>query len=361
MKTKNLSVIKILALLLVMIMLTPLGVIKMTVQAAVNDYTPPSNNEIITYRSERHKICWLQEALKAVGYDPGPIDGLLGVKTENATRNYQRANGLTVDGIAGPQTITSLKSKLSQMQTPLKIISFTCSTMKGTTRDRYDFKVVTNIPAKAVYSTFDGAGWYSFTPSQNNTNWVELNGPGGVKTGANRAVKVTVYGYNGEIVSQTIYITVTENPSPQQPSSSDQRSKILNYAKSQLGQGNIYSAKFGAPGVAWCAYFISYCAQQAGIPESNFIQTGWCPSMMQFFKNKGVFHYRGGSYTPRAGDIIFFDWNSAGGADHVGIITEVSGSKITFIDGNSGSKYYVSYQTWATTSDSRVTGYASPY
>ena len=83
--------------------------------------------------------------------------------------------------------------------------------------------------------------------------------------------------------------------------------------------------------------------------------------MMQFFKNKGVFHYRGDGYTPRAGDIIFFDWDSARGADHVGIITAVNGSSITFIDGNSGSKYYVSYQTWATTYDSRVTGYASPY
>ncbi len=39
-----------------------------------------------------------QAALKAAGYDPGAIDGVIGVGTRTAIRNWQRANGLPADG-----------------------------------------------------------------------------------------------------------------------------------------------------------------------------------------------------------------------------------------------------------------------
>ena len=32
----------------------------------------------------------LQEALKALGYDPGPVDGIFGAKTESAVKNFSR-------------------------------------------------------------------------------------------------------------------------------------------------------------------------------------------------------------------------------------------------------------------------------
>jgi len=39
-----------------------------------------------------------QEALKAAGFDPGVIDGVIGVGTRQAIRDWQRANQLTADG-----------------------------------------------------------------------------------------------------------------------------------------------------------------------------------------------------------------------------------------------------------------------
>ena len=45
-----------------------------------------------------------QKRLVMRGYDPGPIDGLFGAKTEKAVKYYQYDRGLTVDGIIGPQT-----------------------------------------------------------------------------------------------------------------------------------------------------------------------------------------------------------------------------------------------------------------
>ncbi len=45
-----------------------------------------------------------QEWLKALGYDPGPIDGAFGRRTEAAIRTFQRDAGLKADGVWGPQT-----------------------------------------------------------------------------------------------------------------------------------------------------------------------------------------------------------------------------------------------------------------
>jgi N-acetyl-anhydromuramyl-L-alanine amidase AmpD len=45
-----------------------------------------------------------QEALQKLGYDPGPIDGVLGAKTKRAIREFQSDHGLIVDGIWGKKT-----------------------------------------------------------------------------------------------------------------------------------------------------------------------------------------------------------------------------------------------------------------
>jgi hypothetical protein len=50
----------------------------------------------------------LQKKLQAAGFDPGPIDGSFGPKTQAAVRAYQQAKGLHVDGIVGPETRASL-------------------------------------------------------------------------------------------------------------------------------------------------------------------------------------------------------------------------------------------------------------
>jgi peptidoglycan hydrolase-like protein with peptidoglycan-binding domain len=50
----------------------------------------------------------IQQALKDQGFDTGPIDGIWGRQSIAALRAFQSARGLTVDGIAGPQTIRAL-------------------------------------------------------------------------------------------------------------------------------------------------------------------------------------------------------------------------------------------------------------
>jgi outer membrane protein OmpA-like peptidoglycan-associated protein/peptidoglycan hydrolase-like protein with peptidoglycan-binding domain len=58
------------------------------------------------YQQEGWGLRSVQEILKDMGgpYDPGPVDGIDGPKTRAAVKQFQGDNGLTVDGIAGPNT-----------------------------------------------------------------------------------------------------------------------------------------------------------------------------------------------------------------------------------------------------------------
>ena len=49
-----------------------------------------------------------QQALKDKGFDPGPIDGIDGPKTDAAVREYQKKNDLVVDGRLNDQVLDSL-------------------------------------------------------------------------------------------------------------------------------------------------------------------------------------------------------------------------------------------------------------
>jgi Putative peptidoglycan binding domain len=56
----------------------------------------------------------LQRALASLGYESGKIDGQYGPGTQKALAAFQKAHGLTADGILGPKTLAALGNALGQ-------------------------------------------------------------------------------------------------------------------------------------------------------------------------------------------------------------------------------------------------------
>ena len=148
------------------------------------------------------------------------------------------------------------------------------------------------------------------------------------------------------------------------------RQKILNSARSYLGtrQGDSrhkaliaqYNAVKPLPvGYVvkvtdnWCAAFVTavgdltkasqYIGRECGVQRFKAI-----------FKNKGIWQ---GLVKPMAGDIVVFDWQKNGWADHIGFVEAVNGNTITTIEGNTSKQVARRTYTW---NDWRVAGYARP-
>ena len=69
------------------------------------------NNEVEAlskYGSRGDEVKQIQTKLKRWGYYNGNVDGIFGSQTQEAVRYFQRKNGLTVDGIAGPATLKAM-------------------------------------------------------------------------------------------------------------------------------------------------------------------------------------------------------------------------------------------------------------
>ena len=87
----------------------------------------------------------------------------------------------------------------------------------------------------------------------------------------------------------------------------------------------------------WCAVFVSWCARQAGIPESviktNSLASG---STCNFGEKK----YNFGTRAPQVGDILYIDNDSDPEADHVALVYKVDSQYIYSIEGNCSQKVY---------------------
>ena len=113
---------------------------------------------------------------------------------------------------------------------------------------------------------------------------------------------------------------------------------IVEVALTQIGDegGQPYWSWYGFDSrVEWCACFVSWCADQCGYIDSGLIpKFAGCIDGANWFKSNNRWNDR--NYEPKAGDIIFFDWEGDGTTDHVGIVEKCENGTVYTVEGNSG-------------------------
>lgn len=134
--------------------------------------------------------------------------------------------------------------------------------------------------------------------------------------------------------------------------------KIIDLYNSHKPLARGYAVKYTD---AWCSTFASAVAIKAGL--TSIIPTECsCEKHIALFKNMGCW-VENDAYVPSPGDYIFYDWDDSGtgdctgAADHVGIVTAVSGDTITVIEGNKTDA--VSYRTMKV-NGKYIRGYGTP-
>ena len=86
----------------------------------------------------------------------------------------------------------------------------------------------------------------------------------------------------------------------------------------------------------WCDIFVSSMYQHSGLIDL-IDKEAYVPQHIRLMKNKGIWI---GKTTPQPGDVITFDWNIDGVADHIAIVEKVEGDKVITIEGNTSDRNY---------------------
>lgn len=146
------------------------------------------------------------------------------------------------------------------------------------------------------------------------------------------------------------------------------RDKFVTLAKKQVGSGYTkYCSWYGAND-EWCAIFVSWCEEKAGLGDRAFIHDAGAGSIPRNSCPAGLGKFVVGTKGIQPGDLILFRYGGAYSdryhSDHIGIVTNVSNDQIYTVEGNTcGSAYWstrVSSKSYSKDA-STIHGYYHPY
>ena len=113
----------------------------------------------------------------------------------------------------------------------------------------------------------------------------------------------------------------------------------INFVVDEEGERHGYTRYgdwYGNDHAAWCAMYISFCLHYADVPEAYFPIEANCAKWIRALDNRGLY-LKAGEYEPKPGDLVFFDWEGDGVADHVGLVEKVD-EKLHTIEGNTANR-----------------------
>lgn len=104
---------------------------------------------------------------------------------------------------------------------------------------------------------------------------------------------------------------------------------VVDIANSQIGYKEIgdnstmYGKWYGSDGQPWCAMFVSWCYNQAGLGNNIVAQNkkgfASCDAGLKWFAKRNKLVPVGEA---KEGDIVFFQFDNDAQPDHVGIVTK---------------------------------------
>ena len=151
--------------------------------------------------------------------------------------------------------------------------------------------------------------------------------------------------------------------------------RLFAVAKKEVGRngGAKYNRWYGLDSdEPWCAVFVLWCFGQAELIDRiggksegyEYPYTWW-----EWYSSHGKAYERDSEYTPKPGDIVFFDWNENDGKNesgnynpdnfnHIEIVEKVVGDMLYLFGGNTGGgRGKVAYRDKYKLTDSAIIGY----
>jgi len=258
----------------------------------------------------------VERHLEAAGYELGKPNAKWGPRSEAAIKAFQKAEGMEQTGIVDERTWSKLRGKLFAAKTgtsPAQRLGEKDAAVKRTEKKLKQLGFDTG-PADGLFSKNTAAAVRRFQKKH------KLEVTGQVGTGTMKAIDKALEKKLGGAAVQ----------------------KMLKTARKWLGfhergnNGNPFSSHFGRPAEAWCADFVSYLADKAGLK----LNTASAQGVANYLQDRGSWK---GRKNPQPGDAVTFRWDgSHGWADHVGIVEKVfrRGGKlfVQTIEGNSSDQ-----------------------
>lgn len=273
-----------------------------------------------TWEKMRTLIKPIQQALVNHGYDTGGVDGIAGDKTYSAVMDFQEDNGLSPDGMVG----TATQQKLGITVGSGGGSGTTSATLKNGSNGsltRYLQRILSELGYSLTIDGIFGSAMENAVKAFQQKYGLSADGIIGSGTW-NKIFSVYKVKASGTGVAKFVNVAKHE----------------WSWAFQEDNSNNItpYGQWYGMQGQAWCAMFVSWCAEQAGILGTKVPRYAYCPSGVEWYRSRGKFYSRSGGYVPRVGDTVFFWGASAGRVSHTGIVIQVTSSQIQTVEGNTG-------------------------
>lgn len=312
------------------------GVFGKGTESAVNRYKKkhgkPEDGKVdtATWEIMRSELREIQQGLRNRGYYNGPLDGIATETVYNGVLKFQKDFHMTADGMVGKNTKLVLLEKgdgsgtLSNVLRPGSSGSL-CRYLQQMLRAMayqvevngiYDEK--TQLAVKA-FQEKNGLGADAICGSK---TWKSLFAS--YLPLAREAIRREWERLSGNEANQSVYKLIL----------AAKRELSLGFQEDHANNITPYGEWYGMNGESWCAMFVSYCAEEAGLTEL-FPKFSYTPSGVNWYKAQGRYHKANArNYVPKIGDLVFFYNSTKKRVAHVGIIISGDEKYIHTIEGN---------------------------